>query len=112
MKKASAVFAIATMVHLAIFSYAPVQADVIPSRASQKGKAEKIKVATELAQKGIDPQTAIEQVKEMSARDLDYFSSDPKRVQLAAGLLLEEWILAGGFSLWVLYILTFIAFED
>jgi len=112
MKKASAIFAIAAILNLAIFSHIPAHADVIPSRPSQKGRAEKSRVATELAQRGIDPRAAMAQVKEMSARDLDYFSADPKRIQLAAGLLLEEWILAGGFSLWILYILTFIAFED
>ena len=110
MKKISATFAIAAILNLALFSNA--YADILPSRSAKKGKSEKIRVATELSQRGVDPRSAVDQVNEMSARDLDYFVADPNRIQLAAGLLLEEWILAGGYSLFVLYLLAVIALEE
>ncbi len=111
MKKASAIFAIAAILNLAIFSCMPVHADILPSRSSRNGKATKTRVARELSFRGVDPRTAMTQVNAMSARDLRYFAADSKRVQLAAGLLLEEWLIAGGFALFLLY-LTAVAVVD
>lgn len=67
-------------------------ADVIPTRSPKDCRDEKVKVATELVQRGVSPTESAAQVNEMSARDLEYFSQDERRVQLAAGILLEEAI--------------------
>jgi len=92
------------ILNLAVLSHLPVYGDVIPSRSGKAARSTKIKVATELARRGVDPRTAAADVKEMSLRDLEYFAADPKRVQLAAGLLLEEWLLAGAFGLVIISI--------
>jgi hypothetical protein len=111
MKKTSAILAIAAVLNLAILPHLPVHADILPSRTSQTGKADKTRVAAELATRGVDLRSAVAQVDTMSARDLDYFAADPRRIQLAAGLLLEEWLIAGGFGLFLLY-LTAVAVVD
>ena len=112
MKKASAILAIAAILNLTIFSQLPVHADILPSRPSKGEKAQKTRVATELARRGVDLRTAVAQVNTMSARDLGYFSADPRRIQLASGLLLEEWILAGGYGLFVLWMIAIVHFES
>jgi len=112
MKKASAILAVAAILNLTIFSSLPVHADILPSRPYKGGKVEKTRVAAELARRGMDLRTAVAQVNTMSASDLGYFSADPRRIQLASGLLLEEWILAGGYTLFVLYFIAVIHFEQ
>lgn len=89
MKKAIVVLAI-----VALFT-PPIAADVIPSRRGSDAKKNQQKVATELTKRGVDATTAQAQVLEMSSNDLAYFAADGRRVQNAAGLLLEEWILGG-----------------
>jgi hypothetical protein len=112
MKKASAILAIVAVLNLTIFSQLPVHADILPSRPSRTGKADKMRVAAELARRGVDPRSAVAQVNVMSAHDLDYFAANPRRVQLAAGLLLEEWLLAGGFTLFLLYLTAVVVVDE
>lgn len=70
-------------------------ADVIPTKSPKDCRDEKVKVAAELVQRGVSPTESVAQVNEMSARDLEYFSEDGRRVQLAGGILLEEAIFGG-----------------
>ena len=70
-------------------------ADVLPSRTGPDCTPDKSKIQTQLLQLGVPLSEASNQVDQLSARDLEYYSSDPKRVQLAAGLLAEEWAIGG-----------------
>jgi hypothetical protein len=73
----------------------PIAADVIPSRPGGDCKAEKAKVKEGLVKRGFSETDAQAHVKRMSADDLEFFAANEGRIQLAGGLLFEEWLLGG-----------------
>lgn len=103
-----------TIVGLAVFSLlaSPLAADVMSSRRSAEAKKNKERVELELTKRGVDATTARAEVSEMSSRDLEYFAASPRRIQDAAGLLLEEWILGGLMAAGVAAAALFIHAQD
>jgi hypothetical protein len=72
-------------------------ADVIPTKTDAPDRSAATKVKSELVKRGVHPQQADQQVSKLTDRDLSYFSAQPDRIQLGAGILTEEWVLAAIF---------------
>ena len=81
---------------LSAFFLMPVFADVIPSRPGGR-RSDRDLVAAEIARRGVNANESSGQARAMSARDIDYFSSDPRRVQLAAGVPIDDIIIGAVF---------------
>ncbi|MBI2901934.1 MAG: hypothetical protein HYY17_17265 [Planctomycetes bacterium] len=73
----------------------PAAADVLPSRPGAPRRTEKERIAADIERRGVSKGESAAQVRAMSARDLDYFAAAPGRVQLAAGMPVEDIIIGG-----------------
>ncbi len=79
----------------ALFALAPIlSADVLPGRTSTARRTPPAQVERLLSGRGLSGTESAAQVRAMSARDLEYFSGDARRVQLASGIPIED-ILTG-----------------
>ena len=108
MRKAAIRLSVVAAINLIFVAKAPLYADVIPSRPGAEKRQAKAKVSHELAVRGVAAVDSAQQVGEMSSRDLDYFGMDAKRVQLAAGLTWEEWVIGGVFVILLASVVAFI----
>lgn len=82
--------------------------DVIPTRPGRDRRAQRERVAKDLAVQGLAPAEGATQIRELSASDLDYFATDSRRTRLAAGIPIED-ILIGVIILAVAATLAIIA---
>ncbi len=85
-------------------------ADVIPSKRAAKSN-DAARVTERLEQVGVPQAQAREQASKMTSDDLAFFSRGAERVQVVAGLTLQEWLLGAGF-LGVISLVAFIVIDD
>ena len=74
----------------------PLLADHVPSKQARSAAAA-ARVESRLVELGAARPDACAQVASLTAEEIAYFSSDPARIQVVAGLTSEEWLLGGGF---------------
>lgn len=72
---------------------APCSADVIGSRSKRNAAPEKARIVRQMEQLGVHPEQARQTASDLTARDLEYFASNPGRVVLAG----QETKSDGGF---------------